>query len=59
MTERHQIAYVTQTEPQRRIVLDLPRGLISPPFLDLHEPGSLAGSVRFYHAQAYALEVRS
>lgn len=54
---RQMVAYVTLNEPQYRVTLDLPHGLIPPPFVELHEPQ--VGPLRFYHAVAYALEIRS
>ena len=55
--DRNKVDYVTTGRtPQLRVTLDIPAGLTAPPLLELHQA---LVAVTFWHAYAYALEVRS
>lgn len=55
MSEPHSRIVYTTTDSQRWMVIDIPDGLISPPYIDLHQP--FEGPVRFYYAEPYKLPV--
>lgn len=54
MTERIRIIYVT-ADSHRWIAVDTAHGLVTPPYIDLHQPH--LGPVRFYDAESYRLPV--
>jgi hypothetical protein len=51
---RNKTTYVT-TDGKLALTLEWPFGLISPPVLELHAP--LQGTVKFFHADSYQLDV--
>lgn len=53
--DRTRTVYVTQDGTGRWLIIDVPRGLIMPPTLSLHNP--LVGPVEFFYAQCYKLPV--
>lgn len=56
MSERNKVVYVTiGAQAGQKLVVDIPHGLVPPPFIELHKPHE--GAVVFYSAEGYQLPI--